>query len=371
MKSYIEDIMYDRRSDVISLPLRFVLRILSILYNIAVTLRNSLYDKRRIFKVMDVPCRVVSVGNLTIGGTGKTPVVIMTVNQLKSAGYTVAVVSRGYKRKGREPLVVSDGDSIVSTPVEAGDEPYIIASETGVPVVVGTDRYEAAELAFRRFKPEVIVLDDGFQHRHLYRNVDIITIDAGNPYGNELLLPRGVLRESPRGLSRAKAVVITRYDDSLRRDSIERRVRYYDRNVPIFWSNHVPKALRLPLSDTDRDIETIRGKKIAALSNIAQPSSFHQTLVSLGAEIVKVISMTDHHRYNERELEQIERDIINAGTDMVVMTAKDERNLPDSYRFKTIKAFVLDIKALLLEDNEKYFKIIEPVKKNMGKNMEN
>ena len=162
----------------------------------------------------------------------------------------MAVVSRGYKRKGREPLVVSDGVSVMATPVEAGDEPHIIASETGVPVVVGADRGKAAELAFRRFESDVIVLDDAFQHRGLYRNVDIITLDAENPYGNEHLLPRGILRESPRGLSRAKAVVITRYNDSLRRDSIERMVRYYDRKIPIFWSSHIPKAFRLPFSDT-------------------------------------------------------------------------------------------------------------------------
>ena len=362
MRSYIADIMYDRRKDFASLPLRVVLRILSVIYSLVISVKNYLYDKR-VFKTNDVPCRVVSIGNLTVGGTGKTPAAIMTAKLLMAEGYKVAVVSRGYGRKEKTPLVVSDGVKILATPAESGDEPYIIASSvTGVPVVVGADRYRAAELAFQRFRPDVIVLDDAFQHRRLYRNADIVTLDAGDPYGNDYLLPRGILRESPWSLSRAKAVIITRYHEDMHREKIERMVKYYNRNVPIFFSKHVPKALRIPFSVQCRDPEFIRDKKIAALSNIACPSSFRQTLVSLGGDVAVHHSMDDHHRYTAQELNRLEREIPDSGADILVMTAKDERNLPDSYRFKTVPAFVLDIEASITEQKEEYLKIVEPQK---------
>ena len=362
MRTYIADIMHDRRKDFASLPLRVVLRFLSVIYSKVISVRNYLYDKR-VFKIKDVPCRVVSIGNLTFGGTGKTPAAIMTAKLLMAEGYKVAVVSRGYGRKEKSPLVVSDGVKILTTSVESGDEPHIIASSlTGVPVVVGADRYRAAELAFQRFRPDVIVLDDALQHRRLYRNADIVTLDAEDPYGNEYLLPRGILRESPRSLSRAKAVIITRYHDDMRREKFECMVKYYNQNVPIFFSKHVPKTLRIPFSDQCRNPEFVRDKKIAVLSNIACPSSFLQTLVSLGGDVAVHRIMDDHHRYTAQELNRLEREILDSGADILIMTAKDERNLPDSYRFNKVQAFVLDIETSIVEKSEEYLKIVEPQK---------
>jgi len=360
VRSYIADIMYDRRKDFASLPLRGVLRFLSVIYSLVISVRNYLYDKQ-VFTTKDLSCRVVSIGNLTVGGTGKTPATIMTAKLLMDGGYKVAVVSRGYGRKKKSPLVVSDGVKILATSAESGDEPHIIASSlTGVPVVVGADRYRAAEFAFQRFRPDVIVLDDALQHRRLYRNADIVTLDAEDPYGNDYLLPRGILRESPWSLSRAKAVIITRYHDDMHRERIERMVKYYNPYVPIFFSKHVPKALRIPFSDQCRNPEFVKDKKIAALSNIASPSSFRQTLVSLGGDVAMHHIMDDHHRYTVQELQRLEREILDNGTDILVMTAKDERNLPGSYRFNTVQAFVLDIEASIMEQSEDYLKIVEP-----------
>lgn len=352
--------MYDRRKDFASLPLRAVLRFLSLIYSMVVSMRNYLFDKR-VFKTRDVPCRVISIGNLTVGGTGKTPVTIMTAKLLMTEGYKVAVVSRGYGRKEKTPLVVSDGVKILASSSESGDEPHIITSSlSGVPVVVGEDRHRAADLAYQRFRPDVIVLDDALQHRRLYRNADIVTLDAGDPYGNDYLLPRGILRESPWSLSRAKAVIITRYHNDMRRDKIERMVKYYNRDVPIFLSRHVPKALRIPFSDQFKNPEFIKDKKIAALSNIACPSSFRQTLVSLGGDVAVHHILDDHHQYNAQELNRLEKAITDNGTNILVMTAKDERNLPDSYRFNTVQAFVLDIETSIIEQSEDYLKIVEP-----------
>ncbi len=157
----------------------------------------------------------------------------MIARMLADAGYSAAVVSRGYGGQVSSPTVVSDGAAVITTPDETGDEPHIIASALpGVPVVVGKDRHRAALLAFERFRPRAILLDDGFQHRRLFRNIDIVTVDAGTLIGNEHLLPRGVLRESPYGLKRAHALIVTRFDHE-NRDKIQRTVRYFDRRVPI------------------------------------------------------------------------------------------------------------------------------------------
>ena len=367
MRALIEDIVYDRTKG--PALLRFVLRALSVGFRLVVSCRNFLYTKQLI-KSKDVACRVVSIGNLTVGGTSKTPVVIKTVELLQSIGCSVAVVSRGYKRKGSGHFVVSDGESFIACPEDAGDEPHIIASSlTGVPVVVGKDRYRAAEYACSHFRPDVIVLDDAFQHRRLFRNVDVVTLDAENPYGNGHLLPRGILRESPRELSRAKAVIVTNFHDGMRRDRIERMVRYYDRKVPIFYSTHKPKGLRpagnaddpaVDCTGTSTAPESLNGARITAMSNIACPESFRRTLTSLGADIIHHHIMADHHRYTQEELEHIERDSIDAGASMLVMTAKDERNFPENFRFNTLQAFVLDIEAELMENHDDYLKIVAP-----------
>ena len=285
----------------------------------------------------------------------------MTARMLQKAGYSVAVVSRGYRGKARAPLVVSDGSDVCVSPVEAGDEPHIIARALpGTPVVVGKKRYRAAQLASERFKPKVIILDDGLQHRRLYRTVDVVTIDAENPFGNEHILPRGILRESPYVLKRVQAVIVTRFREEYNRDKIERFLKFYGCQAPIFWSNHVPVGFRKPGSETMLELEAIRGRKIAVLSNIAHPGSFHQMLESLGGDIIVKHIMADHHRYKEEELKEIEMSDRDAGADLLVMTAKDERNLPEYYSVKLLEKLVLDIKAVLLGNQEKYLEIVSP-----------
>ena len=163
MRKNIEDILYGRRTDSATLPLRTGLRFLESGYSALTTARNFFYDKN-IFGTRKIPCRVISIGNLTVGGTGKTPVVIMTAKILSDAGFSVAVVSRGYRRQTQNQLIVSDGSDVTVSPFDAGDEPHIIThSLPGIPVIVGNDRYRAAQLAYDRFKPHIIILDDAFQ----------------------------------------------------------------------------------------------------------------------------------------------------------------------------------------------------------------
>ena len=278
----------------------------------------------------------------------------MTARMLVERGVNVAVVSRGYGRASRGTIVVSDGEKIVQ-PDQAGDEPHLIASALpGVPVVVGGNRVRAATFAYERFRPEVILLDDGFQHRKLYREMDIITMDACNPIGSEYLLPRGTLRESPWGLKRAKAVVFTRLDDTHDRERCERMVRYYDRNIPVFWTRMQITGIRNPVTGETEDAAALAGKKVTALSNIADPASFHRLLEEAGADIVKRSLRPDHHRYAAEELAAIVRDAREAGAEMLVMTAKDERNLPAGWTVEGISPHVLDVEAVLIENEEDY-----------------
>ncbi len=361
MKKLIEDILYDRRNDAASLPLRFVLRLFSSVYNFVTSVRNFLYNKR-ILKARDLPCRVISIGNIIVGGTGKTPVTIMIAGLLKKAGRSVAVVSRGYKRQGKAPVIVSEGSEVLVSSLVGGDEPLIIASGLkGVPVLVGDDRFAAARLAYDRFRPDVIVLDDAFQHRRMYRNVDIVTMDAGDPIGSEYLLPRGLFRESPFALKRARAVVITRFIENLHnRDKIERMVRYYSRNVQIFWSTIAASGLRKPGETEIIGMDTLQGKKIAALSNIANPVSFYRLLEANGAVIVYKRAMPDHHRYSTTDIEDIENNSVKAGAMILVMTAKDEQSFPEVYDVELIEKLVLDIDAAIIGDIEEFMKIITP-----------
>lgn len=343
-----------------SWAIRFFLRLLAVCYGAVTAFRNLLYN-HNILKQQFVPTRVVSIGNITVGGTGKTPATIMTARLLRDAGLKAAVVSRGYGGTAKGPLAVSDGRSELADAVTSGDEPLVIARALpDVPVVVGADRVKAAEFAIDRFLPRVIVLDDAFQHRRLARTADVVTLDGNQPLGNEYLLPRGILRESPFGLKRALAVIVTRWDDNRDRGPMERLIRYYNRNINIFFSRHVPDGLREPGGDKADPPETLNGMKIAALSNIARPESFVHMLESLGANIVHHHAAPDHHRHTAAELDTVMQDARAAGADMLVMTAKDERNLPPGWRVEGIPARVLDIRMELIENEDAYLGLISP-----------
>lgn len=355
----IRDIMLDCRQDAASWPLRAALRLLAVLYGVLVWARNFLYD-REILKSRQVPCRVICIGNLTAGGSGKTPLVVMTARMLGEHGVKVAVVSRGYRRETKGALVVSDGVRI-ATPAESGDEPHLIAASLpGVPVVVGENRYEAAMLACARFKPETIVLDDGFQHRGLWRDIDLLAMDAANPVGSDYLLPRGLLREPAKNMKRAKAVVFTRVSAENPREPAERAVRYYSRAVPLFWTQVEPDGLREPGGTGSEPVAALAGKKVAALSNMANPASFYAILEQAGADIVLKQPMPDHHRYAVAEIGTVLERARAAGAECLVMTAKDERNLPADTPSAIMPVRVLDIRAVLIDQEQDFLSLILP-----------
>ena len=361
MRTLLEDIIYGRKRGLATLPLRAILRMLSFLYGGVILLKAVLYRMEWLTSER-IPCRVVSIGNITVGGTGKTPVAIMTARMLREAGKRVVVVSRGYASTSGEVRVVADGAHILLSSAESGDEPHLIASSLpGTPVVVGRRRAEAARLAWERFRPDVILLDDAFQHVKLKRDLDIVTLDADSPFGIGRLLPRGSLREPSSALERAGAVLLTRFSGNIPALDREREIRRLHPGIPIFYSRHVPVALRAFPEGTIFPPDSLRGTKVAALSNIAVPDSFHRTLESLGAGIAWKRSLPDHHRYDGGEMNEIGNESLARGADILVMTAKDERDLPEGGRFGSIQAYVLDVEAVLIAEREKFLKMVEGV----------
>ncbi len=267
---------------------------------------------------------VISIGNITWGGTGKTPVAIALAQELIRRGLKPAVLSRGYRRKGsNEHLIVSDGTRILSTPEACGDEPYLIAqSVPQAAVVVGADRYAAGELAFHELGADVFILDDGFQHWRLTRTADVVCVNALNPFGNGLLIPAGILREPLSALSRAHLIVLTNTQlvPEEKLPALERTLHRFSA-APIIRSSYTPSALMKVLDLTKHPVELLKGKNVAAFSGIAEHSGFSRMLEQCGMTVTRHIRYRDHHWYSTGEIEESMK---TAPTDCpFVTTAKD------------------------------------------------
>jgi len=291
------------------------------LYGTAVYTRNRYYDRGSAGCRPTVP--VISVGNITVGGTGKTPTVGWLADRLSESGRRPAVVSRGYGgTAGRGPLVVSRGSGPLCGPESCGDEPFLLATALHtVPVVVGSDRCAAAAVAVE-LGARVVILDDGFQHRRIARELDIVLLDATDPFGNGNLLPAGPLREPLNALERAGLVLITRYDGSTAVDVIERQVRRYNPSVPILRSHH----RRLGFRDASgHSVEAPR--RAVVFCGIGNPASFRADVQAESVEVVVFEALRDHHRYLPTELAELRARAIALDA-VLVTTEKDRVRLP-------------------------------------------
>jgi tetraacyldisaccharide 4'-kinase len=293
---------------------------LSLLYGMIVAFRNHLYD-RGILKQVKLTCPVISIGNITAGGTGKTPMTVLTANGLKAHGFRPAVLSRGYGgRLTTSGNVVSDGANILLSPEEAGDEPVLIAAAApGIPVLTGPDRCVSGKLAIEKFGANVLVLDDAFQHRRLFRDVNIVLLDEDRPFGNGRLLPAGPLREPPAALNRADVIVET---GILRREK-GRKKPAVPGSIPVFRARYQPLEI---IQGNDNPIlppSALQGKKVYAFTGIAAPDKFRNTLEELGAKIIKFLAFPDHYFYRQDDVQAIagEAKVLNA--EMLITTEKD------------------------------------------------
>jgi tetraacyldisaccharide 4'-kinase len=330
LKTFITDMMKSDETKGGYFPFFF----LSILYGISVRLRNSCYEAR-IIKNRRLGCPVVSIGNITVGGTGKTPMVIMLAETLKQGGFRPAVLSRGYGGRQKEEInIVSDGNNILMGIQEAGDEPLLMAqSLCDVPVITGKKRYRTGRYAIDHLKANILLLDDAFQHRSLERNLDIVLLDAERPFGNGYMLPRGTLRESKNALKRADIIVITGNDGEKKKlEETGKLMRKYT-EAPLFYASRRPKSVIDGKTGGKRPLDCLKGKRICAFSGIAKPESFRETLISLGATIVSFIPFPDHHVYLRRDIEEIGRRAAESSAEIVITTEKDGVKLIDFPRF--------------------------------------
>jgi tetraacyldisaccharide-1-P 4'-kinase len=375
---------------ILATPLRLLLIPLSWLYTVGIQLRNVLYT-HGVFKARRLPCRVISVGNITVGGTGKTPTVITIVKYLQREGIRVVVLLRGYKRHAREKVtIVSDGEKVCVSPAESGDEAYMMAENlNGVPVIVGKCRYLAGQVALERFKVDVLLLDDGFQHRQLARDLDILTLSATHPFGSpEMLIPAGTLREPPSSLRRADLILLTHADTPDISEHIKKLVEPLAPNTPVLTSVHQPTHLyplavsnqqnsnepsvvrnmrhslnenpftesRKPM-DTDShfsDIKELKGKRILAVCGIGNPEAFVATLMRCSVADVELLAFPDHHLYTETDKQRIYKAFQETSTDLIITTQKDEQKLAGFVERWDLPIAVLGITLVITESDEKF-----------------
>jgi tetraacyldisaccharide 4'-kinase len=277
-------------------------------------MRNALYD-RGWLQSFSVPAAVVSVGNLTVGGTGKTPLVEALALFFSEEGFRPAVVSRGYGRKAGKGVVVSDGKRILCDAEKTGDEPLLLARRLpGIPVLVDADRVAGAAKAARDFGCDLILLDDGFQHRRLRRDADVVVLRRRNPYGNGLVLPAGPLREPKRGLNRAQVLVLT--GDGPEAPDIPPLAALSANPRPVHWVEY-PSGREHPL-------DALRHRFVFAFSGIGNPESFARTLAELGVMLVGPHrAFRDHHRYSPGDVKRVAGLADSHGAVAVVTTEKD------------------------------------------------
>jgi len=334
------DVVLGRRQGVRAALLRGILYALSFVYDRLVQLRLYLYRKR-IFRERALGCLVISIGNLTVGGTGKTPIVEKFARALQAGGRRVAILTRGYKSVPRKrgwlsrlrgdyepPRVVSDGKSLLLDSVTAGDEPYMLAHNLkDVIVLVDKNRVKSGRLAIDKWKIDTLLLDDGFQYLHLKHRLDMVLVDRQAPFGNELLLPRGTLRERPRNLRRASYIFITKNTGEPNFE-LMRRIRRYNRTAEVIECAHKPLYLQNIFTGEQLPLEALRGAFVGSLCAIAAPESFENALQKLGAQVDLAKRYIDHHYYTEAELISFISRCMRRDLAMIVTTEKDSVRMP-------------------------------------------
>jgi tetraacyldisaccharide 4'-kinase len=335
------DVVLERRHGIRASILRGILYLLSFIYERLVQLRLYFYRKR-ILRERALGCLVISVGNLTVGGTGKTPIVEKFARALQGGGRRVAILSRGYKSVPRKrswldrlrrsmvepPRIVSDGKSLLLDSRTAGDEPYMLAHNLkDVVVLVDKDRVKSGLLAIDKWKIDTLLLDDGLQYLHLKHRLDIVLVDRQAPFGNEFLLPRGTLREAPRNLRRASYIFITKSTGESN-EALIQRIRRHNRTAEIIECAHKPLYLQNVFTGERLPLESLHDAFIGSICGIAAPESFEGALKKLGAHVDLAKRYIDHHYYTEAELTTFINRCIRRDLVMIVTTEKDAVRMP-------------------------------------------
>ncbi|MES2308955.1 MAG: tetraacyldisaccharide 4'-kinase [Verrucomicrobiota bacterium] len=376
LEQFAVDVIMDRRYGKRAALLRTFLHGLSILYRRIMRIRLRWYENRRL-AVYSLGCQVISVGNLTVGGTGKTPWVEKIAKELTKAGRKVSILSRGYKSQKRPlwdrmkarifteqheypPRLVSDGKTLFLDSRFAGDEPFMLAHNCdGVSVVVDKNRVKCGKFAIEKFGSDTLILDDGFQYLTLKERYDIVLVDRETPFGNGHLLPRGTLREPIDHLKRANLIVITKCDGTPI-DDLKKQLRELNIHAPMIECRHQALHLQNVANDEQMPLEFLKELKISALSGIARPESFEAGLKKLGADIIYSRAYEDHHRFSEDELQSLMTRSRNRGAKAIITTEKDAVRIPRMEQ-SLVPIYFLRVEIEILTGHEHFENFIKEI----------
>ncbi|TRZ96503.1 tetraacyldisaccharide 4'-kinase [bacterium] len=346
MRTYLYNLVNDRETGFTAGIIKAILFMLSLIYALVVRVLSFFY----LFRPLRLGPKLISVGNITWGGTGKTPLVEYICRLLSQEGRKIVILSRGYKREKDK--------RIGSASAVLGDEAYMLAKNLGdIPVIVDADRVRGANLALSRYHPDILVLDDGLQQWRMKKDLEIITIDAVNPFGNHRLIPRGILREPLSALKRAGIFILTKTDLVPDTEGLSNYLSKVNPIALIAESIHQPVDLyRIGQPQERLSLTVLRGRRLGLISGISYPEGFESLIKRLGADIVLTFRFSDHYYYSKKDLEDISSRISRQGIDTVVTTEKD------SVRFvvhdlscvglKSVDFFVLQVKIKITKNEE-------------------
>ncbi len=335
MRSYILMVRAGQKHGFLPSVVKVLLHIVSIMYGFLHTSRKGLYQIG-FFRSTSLPVPVISVGNLTMGGTGKTPIVEMFARKIAKKGLTTAILARGYGKI--DP---------------AHDDENLLFDIDHVVRLTGADRVKSAKLALEEYRAQTIILDDGFQHFRIERDLDILVVDCLDPFGGDQLLPRGGLRESPSQAERADLVILTRTDqvDKTTLHNLKSRLTDLSQGKPIVETVHQPTHLRSLGNKQKQDLEWLRGKKINAFCGLGNPEGFRKTLEALGADICLFRAFPDHHPYTRTDIERLNLEAQEFMADFLVTTEKDSLKLHQEGIEKPVYILRIDIEVTRGEDH--------------------
>jgi tetraacyldisaccharide 4'-kinase len=371
------DVIFGRAKGFRAAMMRFLMRALSGVFRVIVQIRIWRYRSgwRPQHHLGTV---VVAIGNITVGGTGKTPVVELMARSLRDHGRRVAILSRGYKSKKLDhpqkwsdskgdaipgekmPKVVSTGSALLLDSKFAGDEPFMLARNLdGVAVVVDKNRVKSGRFAIANLDCDTLLLDDGMQYLDLAHAIDVVLIDSGAPFGTEALLPRGTLREPPKNLRRASYILITKCNGSSN-EALIARIRKYNRTAAIIECTHGPIYLEDVFTRERQPLEFLKDKWVGAISAIAVPEAFEGSLQKLGARVEINRRFSDHYRFSRKEVEKFMQRCVERDMQLIVTTEKDAVRFPRPGSID-VPVYFLRIEVEILKGREIWDELIERI----------
>jgi len=347
MQKFLHKLATDQIGGIFPATIKFLLFILSIIYATVIRTLSFIY----LLNPRKVPCKVISVGNITLGGTGKTVVVEYIARLLKIQGRKVAIITRGY---GKEDARHRTQDTSYAS---MGDEAYMLQGKLNdIPVIVDADRIRAANTANKDYHADKVVLDDGFQQWRLFKDLDIVLIDTTDPFGNRQMIPRGILREPLASLKRANIFILTKTNLNPNVEDVEEFLLGINPQALIMESTHSPVGLyKFSNREEILDLSALKGKNITLFCGIGDPDSFENLVEGLGANIGLSFKFPDHHRYSQNDLDKIMQESEMKGIDTIITTEKDAARLHRTQDTgHRTQVFVLQIELKITKNEEKF-----------------